>query len=320
MNKKIVVLDGLTENPGDLSWKPLEALGDLVVYDRTPTEKIVERIGDAQIILTNKTLITGKTINHCPNLEYIGVLATGYNVVDVETAKSKSITVTNIPSYGTDSVAQFAFALLLEICHHVGHHSDAVKSGRWAKCEDFCFWDFPLIELTGKSIGIIGYGRIGQATGKLSKAFGMKVLAYDAYQNMNLEDSQCRYVELEDLLKQSDIIALHCPLFPETEGIIRKETIEKMKDGVIIINNSRGPLIVEQDLADALNSGKVAGAGVDVVSKEPIDMNNPLLLAKNCLVTPHISWAAKESRQRLMDTAVENIEKYLLKSPVNVVS
>ena len=320
MNKKIVVLDGFTENPGDLSWNPLEALGELVVYDRTPTEKIVERIGDAQIILTNKTLITRQTINHCPNLEYIGVLATGYNVVDIEAAKSKSITVTNIPSYGTEAVAQFAFALLLEICHHVGHHSDAVKSGRWAKCEDFCFWDFPLIELTGKSIGIIGYGRIGQATGKLAKAFGMKVLAYDAYPNMNLEDSQCRFIALEDLLKQSDIIALHCPLFPETEGIIRKETIEKMKDGVIIINNSRGPLIVEQDLADALNSGKVAAAGVDVVSKEPIDMNNPLLFAKNCLVTPHISWAAKESRQRLMATAVENIEKYLLKSPVNVVS
>ncbi len=260
------------------------------------------------------------TIEACPNMKYIGVLATGYNVVDVAAAKEHGIAVTNIPTYGTDSVAQFVFAMLLEICHHVQHHSDAVHEGRWEHNLDWCFWDYPLIELAGKTIGIIGYGRIGQSTGRLAQAFGMKVLANDTFQNPALENDNCRYVERDELFRESDIIALHCPLFPDTEGIINRDTIAKMKDGVIILNNSRGPLIVEQDLADALNSGKVAAAAVDVVSTEPIRGDNPLLSAKNCLITPHISWAPKESRKRLMNIAVDNLRAFLEGNPVNVVN
>ena len=253
-------------------------------------------------------------------MKYVGVLATGYNVVDVAAAKEHGIIVTNIPTYGTDSVAQFAFAMLLEICHHVQHHSDAVHEGRWEHNKDWCFWDYPLIELAGKTMGIIGYGRIGQATGRLAQAFGMKVLANDTYQNPALENDFCRYVGRDELFRESDVIALHCPLFPDTEGIINRDTIAKMKDGVIILNNSRGPLIVEQDLADALNGGKVAAAAVDVVSTEPIRGDNPLLTAKNCLITPHISWAPKESRERLMNIAVDNLRAFLDGNPVNVVN
>ncbi len=317
---KIVVLDGYTENPGDLSWEGLEALGDLKVYDRTPAEEIVKRIGTAEIVITNKTPVTRETMEACPGIRYIGVLATGYNVIDTEAAREKGIAVTNIPTYGTDAVGQFAIALLLEICHHIGHHNQAVHDGRWENNKDWCFWDYPLIELAGKTMGIIGYGRIGQATGRIAQALGMKVLAYDTYQNKELESETCRYAELDDILAQSDVIALHCPLFPSTEGIINKDTIAKMKDGVIIINNSRGPLIVEQDLADALVSRKVYAAGLDVVSTEPIRGDNPLLSAPNCLITPHISWAPKESRQRLMDIAVNNLKSFLEGSPVNVVN
>lgn len=316
----IVILDGYTENPGDLSWKDLSALGDLKVYERTPDELIVERIGDAEVVLTNKTPISKATIDACPGIKYIGVLATGYNVVDVEAAKGKGIPVTNIPAYSTTSVAQFAIAMLLEICHHVAHHSDAVYKGRWTTNPDFCFWDYPQIELAGKTMGIIGFGRIGQTTGKLAQALGMNILAYDSCKNAALESDTCRYVKLDELLEKSDIISLHCPLFDSTKGIINRDSISRMKDGVIILNNSRGPLIVEQDLADALNSGKVYAAGVDVVSTEPIKEDNPLLQAKNCFITPHISWATRESRQRLMDITIANVKAYIDGSPVNVVN
>ncbi len=319
---KIVVLDGYTENPGDLSWSELEAYGELTVYDRTSLSnenEAIERIGDAEVVFTNKTPITKRVIDACPNMKFISLLATGYNVVDYEYAQKKGIPVTNVPTYGTASVSQFAIALLLEICHHIAHHSEAVHEGRWENCQDWCFWDYPLIELAEKTIGIIGFGRIGQQTGKIAKALGMKVLAYDNYQSDSGREI-AQYVELEELLENSDVVALHCPLFPSTEGIINKEIIAKMKDGVIILNNSRGPLIVEQDLADALNSGKVMAAGLDVVSTEPIKGDNPLLKAKNCIITPHISWAPKESRQRIMDCAVANVKAYVAGKPINVVN
>lgn len=320
---KIVVLDGYTLNPGDLDWKGLEAVGECKVYDRsslTDMREVIERIGDAEIVFTNKTPLPREVFDACPSIKYVGVLATGYNVVDVDAAKEKGIPVTNIPTYGTAAVGQFAIALLLELCHHIGHHNQAVHEGAWEHNADWCFWDYPLIELDGKTMGIIGYGRIGQATGRIAQALGMKVLAYDSFKNPALEGETCRYAQLDELLAGSDVIALHCPLFPETQGIINKENIAKMKDGVIILNNSRGPLVVEQDLADALNSGKVGGAGLDVVSTEPIKGSNPLLGARNCIITPHISWAPKESRKRLMDIAVANLNSYLSGSTVNAVN
>ena len=317
---KIVVLDGYTLNPGDISWAGMEAFGDVTVYDRTKAEDVVERIGDAEVVYTNKTPITKETMDACTNMKFIGVLATGYNIVDVAAAKEKGIPVSNIPTYGTAAVSQFAIALLLELCHHIGEHSDAVKAGEWTSNPDWCFWKYPLVELAGKNMGIIGFGRIGQDTGKIAQALGMKVLAYDAFKRPELESDTCKYVDLDTLLAQSDVISLHCPLFPDTEGIINKDTIAKMKDGVMIINDSRGPLIVEQDLRDALDSGKVAGAALDVVSTEPIQMDNPLLGAKNVILTPHIAWAPKESRQRLMDIAVDNLKCYVDGKPQNVVN
>ena len=318
---KIVVLDGFTENPGDLSWAELEKLGELTVYDRTPyeNEEIIRRIGDAEIVFTNKCPVSKETIDACPGLKFISVLATGYNIVDYKYAAEKGIPVSNVPAYGTASVGQFAIALLLEICHHVQHHSEAVHSGRWEANPDWCFWDYPLIELTGKTMGIIGFGRIGQTTGRIAKAMGMKILVSGS-RPTEAGREIAEYVELERLFAESDVIALHCPLFPETQGIINRENIEKMKDGVIIINNSRGGLVVEQDLADALNSGKVYAAGLDVVSTEPIKRDNPLLGAKNCLITPHISWAPKEARQRIMDCSAENLKAFLEGKPVNVVN
>ena len=319
---KIVVLDGHTENPGDLSWKELEQLGEVTVYDRTSYEEsplIAQRIGEAEIVVTNKTPVSRETLDRCPNVGLIALLATGYNVVDYAYAREKGIPVVNVPTYGTASVSQFSIALLLEICHHIGHHSESVHQGNWERCADFCYWDYPLIELDGKTIGIIGFGRIGQTTGKIAKAMGMRVLAYDSFQS-DAGRTLAEYVDLDTLLAQSDVIALHCPLFPETQGIINRDTIAKMKDGVILINNSRGPLVVEQDLADALNSGKVLAAGLDVVSTEPIRGDNPLLTAKNCIITPHISWAPKESRQRIMDCTVENVKAFLAGKPVNVVN
>lgn len=316
---KIVILDGYTENPGDLSWEGFAALGELTVYERTAAADIVPRIGDAEIVYTNKTPITAETLAACPKLRYIGLLATGYNVVDVAAAKARGVAVTNIPTYGTAAVAQFAIAMLLEICHHVAHHSDAVHAGRWTANPDWCFWDYPLIELDGKTMGIIGFGRIGQATGRIARALGMRVLAYDSRPS-DAGRAIAEYVPLDELLANSDVISLHCPLFPETEGIVNKANIARMKDGVILLNNSRGPLVVEQDLSDALNSGKVYAAGLDVVSTEPIRPDNPLLKAKNCFITPHISWAPRESRQRLMDIAVENLRAFLAGAPVSVVN
>ncbi len=319
---KIVVLDGFTENPGDLSWEGLEQLGELTVYDRTAGDEavIAERIGDAEAVYTNKVPISRKVLECCLNLRFIGVLATGYNVVDTAAAKERQIPVCNIPSYGTDAVGQFAIALLLEICHHIGHHSDAVHQGRWSSNQDWCFWDYPLIELAGKTMGIIGFGRIGQSTGRIAQAMGMKVLAYDSFKIPELESATCKYTDLDTLFAQSDVISLHCPLFPVTEGMIHQGSIAKMKDGVIILNNSRGPLIVEEDLAQALKTGKVYAAGLDVVSSEPVREDNPLLKAPNCLITPHISWAPKESRQRLMDIAVNNLKNFLEGNPVNIVN
>jgi len=319
---KIVVLDGYTLNPGDLSWDALKALGELTVYERTQLtdeDEIIRRIGNAEVIFTNKTPLSARVFQACANLRYVGVLATGYNVVDIAAAKAQKVTVTNIPTYGTAAVGQFAIALLLEICHHIGHHDGAVHDGRWQSNPDWCFWDYPLIELEGKTMGIIGFGRIGQSTGKIAKAMGMRVIAYDAIQSESGQEI-AEYVSLEALLRESDVIALHCPLFPETQGIINRDSIAKMKDGVIILNNSRGPLVVERDLADALNSGKVFAAGLDVVSSEPIKADNPLLNAKNCIITPHISWAPKESRQRLLNIAVENLKSFLDGQPKNVVS
>ena len=316
---KIVILDGYTENPGDLSWSGLEALGELTVYDRTPPEQVADRIGDAEIVILNKTPLSREMLDRCPNVRYIGVLATGYNIVDVQAAKERGIPVCNIPTYGTDAVGQFAIAMLLEICHHVAHHDAAVHEGRWESCPDWCFWDYPLIELAGKTMGIIGFGRIGRTTGRIARALGMQVVACDSIETDEGREIG-RYLPLEELFACSDVIALHCPLFPETQGIINRDTIAKMKDGVILLNNSRGPLIVEQDLADALNSGKVYAAGLDVVSTEPIRGDNPLLKAKNCLITPHISWAPKESRQRLMGIAVESLRAFLDGNPINVVN
>ncbi|MCC2725963.1 D-2-hydroxyacid dehydrogenase [Blautia massiliensis] len=316
---KIVVLDGYTENPGDLSWKDLEALGENTIYDRTPVELVEERIGDAEIVITNKTPIDKEIFEKCQNIKYVGVLATGYNVVDVNTAAEKGIPVCNIPTYGTTAVAQMVFALLLEICHHVGTHSEAVKMGEWSNNVDWCFWKYPLIELAGKTMGIVGFGRIGKAVGRLAKAFGMNVLAYDEYEN---EEGKAiaDYVTLDDLYAKSDVISLHCPLFPATTGMICKESIAKMKDGVILINTSRGPLINEADLAEALQSKKVYAAGCDVVSTEPIKADNPLLGCYNSILTPHIAWAPKESRQRLMNIAVDNVRNFLNGTTVNAVN
>ncbi len=319
---KIVVLDGYAENPGDLSWAPLEALGEVTVYDRTSLtdeEETIVRLSGAEIAVTNKTPITRRVIDACPQLRYITMLATGYNVVDAAYAREKGIPLSNIPAYGTAAVGQFAIALLLEICHHAAHHSGTVHAGKWAACADWCYWDYPLIELDGKTMGIIGFGRIGQQTGRIARALGMRVLACGSHPS-DSGRAIADYVELDALLAASDVIALHCPLFPETEGIINRETIRKMKDGVILLNNSRGPLVVEQDLADALNSGKVYAAGLDVVSTEPIREDNPLRTAKTGISTPHISWAPRESRQRIMDTAAQNIRAYLDGAPINVVN
>lgn len=322
---KIVILDGYTENPGDLSWKAFEEFGELTVYDRTAytlekKDEIILRAKGAQAVIINKTPINAEIIDALmPELEYIGVLATGYNVVDVAYANEKGVTVCNIPTYGTAAVAQFAIALTLELCHHVGEHSGSVHRGEWQNNADWCYWNYPLIELAGKTMGIIGYGRIGQNTAKIAQALGMNILACDENKNPALENESMHYTDLDTLLKESDIISLHCPLFESTKEIIRAETIAKMKDGAMIINTSRGPLVNERDLAAALNSGKLLGAAVDVVSSEPIKADNPLLKAKNCIITPHIAWAPKESRQRLLDIAVENLRSFIKKEPINIV-
>jgi len=319
---KIVVLDGYTLNPGDLTWEGLKELGDITVYDRTvkETAEIIKAIGSAEIIFTNKTPLPKEVLEQVPSVKYIGVLATGYNIVDTKGAKELGIIVTNIPTYSTAAVAQLTFALILELCHHVGHHNDAVKKGRWSASVDFCFWDTPLIELAGKTLGIIGFGRIGQATAKIAEAFGMDVLFNNTGQYAGLETERCKYATLDELLAKSDFVSLHCPLLDSTMGMINADNISKMKPGAMIINTSRGPLVVEKDLADALNTGKITAAAVDVVSIEPIEIDNPLLTAKNCLITPHIAWAPKESRVRLMGTTVDNLKAFLNGTPQNVVN
>jgi glycerate dehydrogenase len=316
---KIVILDGYAMNPGDLSWDGFNTLGEVTRYDRTPADKIVERIGDAEIVITNKVPFTEETFAACPAIKYIGVTATGYNIVDTAAARKRGIPVTNVPSYATEVTAQFAIALLLELWGHVGAHDRAVHEGRWTNNADFCFWDYPLIELAGKTLGIIGFGRIGRTVGRIAKALGMKVIAHSPRE---YEEGKAiaGYVTLDKLLAESDVISLHCPLFQDTQGIINSNTIAKMKDGVILINNARGPLIVDQDLADALNSGKVSAAAIDVAVTEPIKGDNPLLKAKNCIITPHIAWAAKEARERLVNIVVENIRAFIAGKPVNVVN
>ena len=319
---KIVVLDGYTENPGDLSWDALAQLGELTVYDRTDPQDealIISRMAGAELVFTNKTPITRAAIDACPRLRFIGILATGYNVVDCAYAREKGIPVSNVPAYGTASVSQFSIALLLELCHHIGHHDRAVHEGRWERCADWCFWDYPLIELEGKTMGIIGFGRIGQAEGRVARALGMRVLAHDLHPT-DAGRELADYVDLDTLYARADVISLHCNLTPENTGMICKASIEKMKDGVLIVNNARGQLVNEADLAAALEVGKVAGAALDVVSTEPIRGDNPLLHAKNCILTPHISWAPIESRQRIMDCTVENARAFLKGTPVNVVN
>ena len=316
---KIVILDGYTENPGDLSWEGFERLGTLTVYDRTEPGEIVSRIGDAEAVIINKCPITAETMDACPELRYVGVLATGYNVVDVAAAKERHIVVTNIPTYGTTAVAQMVFAHLLAICQHVEAHSQAVHQGEWNTNPDWCFWNYPLVELAGKTMGIVGFGRIGQTVAGIARALGMSVLAFDHHET-ETGRALAQYVSLEELLRRSDVISMHCPLFPETERMINRDTIAQMKDGVSFINTSRGQLVAEQALADALNSGKVAHAGLDVVYTEPIRTDNPLLKAKNCFITPHIAWAPKESRKRLMDIAVDNLAQFAAGTPVNVVN
>lgn len=311
---KIVVLDGYAANPGDLSWAALEALGELTVYDRTAPEEVVARIGDAELVLTNKTELTRAQLAAAPKLRYVGVLATGYNVVDVAAARELGVTVTNVPAYSTDSVAQLAIALLLEICHHAGEHNRAVQNGRWSNNPDYCFWDYPLFELAGKTMGIIGYGRIGRRVAELARCLGMKVVAW----TRTPRGPEC--VSLDELLRVSDVISLHCPLFAETRGLINRETIAKMKDGVILINTSRGPLIDDLALSEALKSGKVYAAGADVAAVEPIPADNPLLGLPNMIFTPHIAWATLEARTRLLDVAAKNAQAFLRGEPVNVVS
>lgn len=317
---KIVILDGFTENPGDLSWDGFRNLGELTVYDRTPDDfdTIVKRIGNNQAVIVNKVKITKKILDACPNIEYIGVLATGFNVVDTVAAAERGIPVCNVPTYGTAAVAQFTFALILECCHHVGHHSDAVKQGRWTNSKDFCFWDYPLTELKGKTLGLVGYGRIGRTVGTIANAFGMHVIVYDKI--MSLDSEIAEYADLAELYSRADIVSLHCPLTKDNEKMLDKNAFDMMKDGVIVINTSRGGLIDENALKDALDSGKVSFAAVDVVSEEPIKPDNPLLRADNCIITPHIAWASKESRKRLMDTAVMNLVSYLDGEPINVVN
>jgi len=307
---KIVVLDGYAADPGDISWDEMRKIGELTVYDRTLPEEAASRIGGADAALTNKVLITDEIMAKCPNLKYIGVLATGYNVVNIQAAAARGITVTNIPAYSTDSVGQLTMALLLEICHHVGHHSVEIQNGRWGKSPDFTFWDYPLIELSGKTLGVIGFGHIGQRVAKLAEAFGMEILAFARHPRKELETEHCHYAPLEKLFAESDVITLHCPLSNENKELINKETISMMKPGVIILNTARGGLINEQDMADALADGRVYAFGADVVSSEPMPDSNPLRGAKNCFLTPHIAWAPYEARVRLMDIAVGNLKAF----------
>jgi glycerate dehydrogenase len=315
----IVVLDGYTLNPGDLLWDGLEALGPCTFYDRSSESEVVERARHAEIVLTNKVSITGQHLRSLPRLRYVGVTATGYNIVDVKTARERKIVVTNVPAYGTKSVAQATFALLLELTNRAGHHAETVRLGRWTTCPDFCYWDYPLIELDRLTMGIIGFGRIGAAVAGLTRAFGMNVIVFSRTQQPDLPPG-AKYVELEAIFRQSDVLSLHCPLTPETKHIVNAERLKWMKPGAFLLNTSRGPLVDETALADALNSGRIAGAGLDVLSVEPPPADNPLLRAKNCIITPHHAWATRAARARLMNTAVANVRAFLDGKPQNVVN
>ena len=318
---KIVLLDSEALNPGDLSWAPLENLGELTVYPQgsTDPEEVIRRIGDAEIVLTNKTPVGQVIFERCPNMKLLSVVATGYNVVDTQAAKEHGVAVCNVPAYGTEMVAQFAIGLLLEVCHHVQLHNESVHAGEWERCPNFCYWKSPILELAGKTMGIIGFGRIGRAVGRTAKALGMRVMATGSRKCPEGE-AIAEYVDLDTILRESDVISLHCPQFPETEKLINRDTIARMKDGAILINNSRGGLIDEQAVADALNSGKLYAAAVDVVTQEPLVGTNPLLTAKNCIITPHISWAATECRRRIVDITAENIRRFFAGDPQNVVN
>ena len=316
---RIVVLDGYTLNPGDLSWDGLHAIGQCVVYDRTTPSNIVAQAQDAEIVFTNKTVLDRATLLSLPKLRYIGVLATGYNIVDVRTARERNIVVTNIPTYGTRSVAQHAFALLLELVQRVGHHAETVRDGRWSACPDFCYWDYPLIELEGLTMGIVGLGRIGQAVAKLADAFGMNILAYDI-QTPSKPPTYTQLVDLDTLFTRSDVVSLHCPLTPENSELVNASRLAMMKKSAFLINTSRGQLVNEKDLAAALNVGQIAGAGLDVLAVEPPRTDNPLLKMKNCRITPHIAWATHAARARLMQIAVENLRAFLNGQPLNVVN
>lgn len=317
---KIVILDGNALNPGDLSWDPIRQFGELTVYPRTERqEDVIARIGDHEIVLINKVPINEAVFAACPSIKLICVQATGYNVVDCEAAKRRGIPVCNVPSYSTAAVAQFTMALLLEICHRIGHHDRLVHAGKWCESESFCFWDTPQMELAGKTMGIIGFGSIGQAVGRLAKALGMEVITYSrSVRPEGLEIAE--YVDLDTFLARSDVISLHCPLFPETEKMINAQTIGKMKDGVILLNTSRGGVLDEKAVAEALRNGKIRAAAVDVVSEEPMRRDNPLLSAPNCIITPHMAWAPMETRMRLMGVVAENIRGFLAANPQNVVN
>lgn len=317
---KLVILDARALNPGDLSYDCMNQFGDVALYQRTDSEaETIQRIGDSEIVLVNKVPITESVLAACPNIKLICVQATGYNIVDVEACARRGIPVTNVPSYGTAAVAQFTMALMLEMCHRIGLHNHSVHQGDWAQAETFCYWLTPQMELAGKTLGIIGFGRIGQAVGQLAKAFGMKVIAYNRSQ---CEEGRkiAEYVDLDTIFAQSDIVSLHCPQTAETEKLINAETIAKMKDGAMLVNTARGGLVEEEALVAALESGKLRYAAVDVVSKEPMPLDNPLLKTRKCIITPHIAWAPVESRQRLLDTVVENIRCYLAGNPQNVVN
>jgi glycerate dehydrogenase len=317
---KIVVLDGYTLNPGDLSWERLFDLGEVVLYDRTPVNKILERSLGAEVLITNKTPLTEETLSRLPYLKCIGVLATGYNIVDTAAAKRRNIIVTNVPAYSTMSVAQLTFALLLELCHHIQKHSDSVMQGKWAQSPDFSYSDYPLIELSGKTFGIIGFGNIGKKVADIATVFGMNIIAVSRHQTDQSDRKNFRWAEINEVLEKADVVSIHCPLTPETKGLINVESLKRMKSSAFMINTSRGPVVVEQDLADALNNGIIAGAGIDVLSIEPPSKDNPLFKAKNCIITPHIAWATKEARVRLMDIAVNNVAAFINGKPVNVVN
>ena len=316
---KLVVLDGYTLNPGDLLWDGLPVGVECQVFDRTAPDELYERSKNADILLTNKTPLTSCILKSLPLLKYIGVLATGYNIVDVDQAERQNIIVTNVPAYGTNSVAQLVFALILELCNHVGHHSDAVRSGAWTRSPDWCFWQTPLVELHGKTLGIVGYGRIGQSVAHLAQAFGMEVVVTRSRPPVQQTDGE-RWATIDEIFVQSDIVSLHCPLDASTKGMVHAGRLNRMKRDAFLINTSRGGLIVEEDLADALNTERIAGAALDVLSTEPPSESNPLVRAKHCIVTPHIAWATREARSRLMATALNNVIAWLSGRPKNVVN